>query len=281
MKKLFAMLVLAVMLFTVACLGHAEGDLMLFPFTGEFDMPASEWIRSDERKTLLLISVAVDIYNAGYTTGLKSDIALSKAYMGVQDNLIMIAMPTEKQNECFSVVIDPSYGGGMIQLLNGSFDSANVKNGIQAATSSSWGFKEDMINWVLDTVLKQAGVDVQIGSSSKATAAPRATATPRTIVTSDTSYTLVEKSYDVPSHLLSKQYTLGENSKEVLEIKQRMQKLGYFKAGAELSGNYNGTMQERIRQFQRDYGIGQTGEINYVFLKTLYGKEASEKIAGK
>ena len=31
----------------------------------------------------------------------------------------------------------------------------------------------------------------------------------------------------------------GDNSDEVLQIKQRMQELGYFSAGAELSGKFN------------------------------------------
>ena len=82
----------------------------------------------------------------------------------------------------------------------------------------------------------------------------------------------------IPQNLLSVTYQLGDNTNEILQIKKRMQLLGYFTAGAELSGNYNSLIQERIRQFQRDYGLSQTGTIDKTFLEALYGSKAEAAI---
>lgn len=79
----------------------------------------------------------------------------------------------------------------------------------------------------------------------------------------------------IPPALVIAEYKLGANTPEVLTIKKRMQLLGYFTAGAELSGNYNSLMQERIRQFQKDYGLEETGLIDEDFLIALYSEEAS------
>lgn len=108
--------------------------------------------------------------------------------------------------------------------------------------------------------------------SITATAVP--TATPKAAATKAPQYT-------VPPRLASAKYELGTNTQEVLQIKQRMQLLGYFSEGAELSGNYNSLMQERIQMFQKDYGLSQTGVIDKTFLNTLYGEKVSKKIASK
>lgn len=85
----------------------------------------------------------------------------------------------------------------------------------------------------------------------------------------------------IPPALVTAVYELGTNTPEVLTIKKRMQLLGYFTAGAELSGNYNSLMQERIRQFQKDYGLEETGLIDEAFLMALYSEQASAQATDK
>lgn len=85
-------------------------------------------------------------------------------------------------------------------------------------------------------------------------------------------------SYIVPVELVAAEYKLGTSSPEVLKIKRRMQELGYFSEGAELSGNYNSLMQERIRMFQKDFGIPETGVIDDQFLIALYSEAAARAI---
>lgn len=74
----------------------------------------------------------------------------------------------------------------------------------------------------------------------------------------------------VPYNIAKAKYVLGTNTLEVLQIKKKMQELGYFSKNAELSGNYNSLMQERIKMFQKDRGQPQTGLIDDSFLNALY-----------
>lgn len=46
---------------------------------------------------------------------------------------------------------------------------------------------------------------------------------------------------------------------DVLRLKQRMQKLGFFKAGVELSDTYNSTMEYKVKQYQNALGVKATG----------------------
>lgn len=85
----------------------------------------------------------------------------------------------------------------------------------------------------------------------------------------------------IPPALVTAVYELGSNTPEVLTIKKRMQLLGYFTAGAELTGNYNSLMQERIRMFQKDYGLEETGLIDEAFLMALYSEKANEAATDK
>ncbi len=66
----------------------------------------------------------------------------------------------------------------------------------------------------------------------------------------------------------------GDNKKEVLEMKTRMQELGYFKAGASLSESYNGTCVERVKMFQQQNGLPATGEADSETLALLYSDAA-------
>lgn len=69
----------------------------------------------------------------------------------------------------------------------------------------------------------------------------------------------------------------GSKGPEVLAMKERMQELGYFSAGAELSENYNDTCVERVKQFQKRNGLPQTGVADHQTLSLLYSDAALPK----
>lgn len=69
----------------------------------------------------------------------------------------------------------------------------------------------------------------------------------------------------------------GDKGTEVLEMKFRLQELGYFTAGAGLSDVYNGTCTERVKQFQANNGLAATGRADEKTLKKLYSPNAIHK----
>lgn len=69
----------------------------------------------------------------------------------------------------------------------------------------------------------------------------------------------------------------GSKGDEVLEMKKRMQELGYFTAGAELSNAYNDTCVERVKQFQKRNGLPQTGVADVQTLTLLFSDAALPK----
>ena len=75
----------------------------------------------------------------------------------------------------------------------------------------------------------------------------------------------------VPPQIARASLKPGDNNDAILQIKQKMQQLGYFREGAELSSSYNSTMVERVMLFQQNNGLPQTGEIDSAFLAALYG----------
>ncbi len=66
----------------------------------------------------------------------------------------------------------------------------------------------------------------------------------------------------------------GDNKKEVLEMKIRMQELGYFRAGASLSESYNAICVERVQMFQQQNGLPVTGEADSETLAVLFSDAA-------
>ena len=66
----------------------------------------------------------------------------------------------------------------------------------------------------------------------------------------------------------------GDTGAEVLEMKKRMQALGYFKAGAELSDAYNDTCVERVKMFQKNNSLPATGDADAETLTCLYSNSA-------
>ena len=52
---------------------------------------------------------------------------------------------------------------------------------------------------------------------------------------------------------------LGDEGDDVLRLKQRMQELGYFVDNAQLTGDYNITMEERVKRIQSRIGVEVNG----------------------
>lgn len=51
----------------------------------------------------------------------------------------------------------------------------------------------------------------------------------------------------------------GMKGEDVLQIKQRLQELGYIRSGSDLTNVYNDTLEERIILFQRQTGVTENG----------------------
>lgn len=69
----------------------------------------------------------------------------------------------------------------------------------------------------------------------------------------------------------------GDKGEAVTEMKLRMQELGYFKAGASLSDEYNDTCVERVKQFQKKNGLEATGDADVETLTVLFSDTAVAK----
>lgn len=69
-------------------------------------------------------------------------------------------------------------------------------------------------------------------------------------------------------------YKQGASSKSILAIKERMQELGYYKAGATMNKDFNATMTERVMQFQKNNGLEETGIVDQEFIEKLYSDTA-------
>ena len=69
----------------------------------------------------------------------------------------------------------------------------------------------------------------------------------------------------------------GDKGEAVTEMKLRMQELGYFKAGASLSDEYNGTCVDRMKQFQEKNGLPATGDADVETLTVLFSDSAISK----
>lgn len=95
-----------------------------------------------------------------------------------------------------------------------------------------------------------------------ATPKPTPTATPKPTATPEPTYTPLKQ---------------GNKGDEVMAMKKRLQELGYFSAGAELSDQYNSTVAERVKQFQKVNKLKQTGVADEETLKLLFSDQAKKK----
>lgn len=74
-----------------------------------------------------------------------------------------------------------------------------------------------------------------------------------------------------PSYTPLKQ---GNKGDDVMNMKKRLQELGYFSAGAEFSNQYNKTTTDRVKLFQKVNGLKQTGVADEATLKLLFSDKA-------
>ena len=58
------------------------------------------------------------------------------------------------------------------------------------------------------------------------------------------------------------EYERGDYGDEVLRIKARLQELGYYSESAEFDAEFNDIMVSRVKQYQRDHGLEQTGRVD-------------------
>ena len=70
--------------------------------------------------------------------------------------------------------------------------------------------------------------------------------------------------------------TIGSKGGRVLEIKQRLQKLGYLEKGS-LNKKYNEKTAEAVRMFQRINNLPETGEVDTETEKKLFSDQAAAK----
>jgi peptidoglycan hydrolase-like protein with peptidoglycan-binding domain len=82
-----------------------------------------------------------------------------------------------------------------------------------------------------------------------------------------------QQSRNVPSYTELKQ---GKDGTEVLKMKERLQALGYFSRGANISDKYNVTTTERVKLFQKVNGLKQTGVADEDTLMLLFSDAAKE-----
>lgn len=291
MKKTLALVAAALILIGTAVPVCADQEMMYFSLVSSCELTVNQFTKNEESRALFLVAAGIDIISAGYDSYMPSGMDFYNAYMGKNEDIIMVSIPSADKKQCINAAVDPSIGLGLVQVLNGDFTSYNVRKGVNAACTMSWGFTKEMLDYMLDQVqsIMSGGSYTVYSNTSSGSSAEM------TITTNDTEYVRTdnyvwnkdnfsastERKTNIPSNLKNKKYELGTETKEVLQIKERMRELGYFSAGAELSGKYNGLMQERIRRFQKDFGIAQTGIIDEEFLETLYGEEADRKITGK
>jgi len=96
-------------------------------------------------------------------------------------------------------------------------------------------------------------------SSSLLPPGPRITPTPRPTPKSN-----------IPSSLQGITLSVGDEGNKVRIVKEKMQDLGYYRATATVDGRFNDMMVERLKQFQKNNGLRQTGSVDSATLEKLY-----------
>ena len=77
-------------------------------------------------------------------------------------------------------------------------------------------------------------------------------------------------SYNVPSGLKNVTLREGDSGNGVLTVKKRMQELGYYRSTATVDESFNSMMTERLKEFQKNNGLPQTGIVDAQTLNKLY-----------
>lgn len=68
-------------------------------------------------------------------------------------------------------------------------------------------------------------------------------------------------------------YRVGDVGEDILLIKQRLTELGYYNEGSSFNDRFNNYMAMHVRNFQKDKGLSQTGEIGPEELAILFGEQ--------
>ena len=77
----------------------------------------------------------------------------------------------------------------------------------------------------------------------------------------------------LPLCALAETFTVGSRGDEVKALKERLQALGYYKAG-NITRQYTEDTAERVRRFQRANGLPETGEADEATQERLYSPDA-------
>ena len=77
-------------------------------------------------------------------------------------------------------------------------------------------------------------------------------------------------SYNVPSGLKGVTLREGDSGSGVLAVKKRMQTLGYYRSTASVDESFNSMMTERLKEFQKNNGLPETGIVDTQTLNKLY-----------
>ena len=77
----------------------------------------------------------------------------------------------------------------------------------------------------------------------------------------------------LPLCALAETFTVGSRGDEVKALKERLQALGYYKAG-NITRQYTEDTAERVRRFQRANGLPETGEADEATQEWLYSPDA-------
>lgn len=75
---------------------------------------------------------------------------------------------------------------------------------------------------------------------------------------------------NVPTSLQGVTLWEGDSGNRVRLVKLRMQELGYYRATASMDENFNNMMVDRLKQFQRNNGLVQSGIVDSSTLEKLY-----------
>lgn len=80
---------------------------------------------------------------------------------------------------------------------------------------------------------------------------------------------------DGVKRMSGKSYQMGDKGWAVLDLKRRLQFLGYYRPSSDFDDEFNKTMVERLQEFQKKNDLEPTGVVDYITLiKLFYDKSA-------
>jgi len=67
-----------------------------------------------------------------------------------------------------------------------------------------------------------------------------------------------------------REYELNDTGRDVLMLKERLKELGYYELSVKFDDRYDKTMVARVKTFQKNNKLKQTGKIDYITLIKMY-----------